>query len=111
MYKLRWQDGQLLFTIALVLHVLFTVVSATYDLKDFFEQSRVLTLVRATVFGLLIAKIALDGLKFSLWQIVTVALVVLQALISHGHSLLYIYSPWLREMWTSVTSARFSLSL
>lgn len=91
MFKLRWRDGQLLFAIALSLHVFITIISCTNDLKDFFANSPTVSIVRYIIFALLIAKIALDGLKFSLWQVVLVALAALQCIISHGGTLIYIY--------------------
>lgn len=91
MFKLRPEDGQLLFAIALSLHIIISIISCTNDLKDFFTNTPTVSIVRYTVFALLIAKIALDGLKFSLWQIVLVALATMQCIISHGGSLLYIY--------------------
>lgn len=91
MFTLKYKDNQLLFTVALIIHITFTVITSAYDLKDYFEQSLTPSFIRATVFSLLITKILFDGLKFSLWQIIVIALVALQALISHSGSLLYIY--------------------
>lgn len=101
MYKLKQQDGQLLFTIALVVNIVFQVFASTHDLKDAFMQSGALRMIQAAVFSLLVAKIMLDGIKFSLGQIVTVSLIAFQAVVSLNAALIYIYSPWRREILIS----------
>ena len=106
MISIRYEQRKILFTLTFVLFLLVSVFSEVEGIHEFLCQNFTLVIgdlsiqkglvsyFRAGVLGLLLLKIVLDAFdvnKISFCQIVIFSLVVVQALISHGRGLLFLF--------------------